>query len=410
MATTQQKDYYGALGVKKNASADEIRKAFRKLARKYHPDVNPGDKKAEEKFKEISEANDVLSDPKKRKIYDQLGFYSDNIDPAAAEAYARGGGFGAGGFGAGPFPGGAGQNRAGGAQGFDFGGFDFSDFAAGGARTSSAGGGGFGDIFSSIFGGGGRGAVAREPEHGTDLEYQVNIGFWDAIRGTVMKLNITRLVSCDHCGGKGVVGAPGTCPECHGSGQVTQTSGRMKFNVPCPRCGGTGKAQNACSVCHGEGLLERTEPLEVRVKPGTRDGQRIRLAGKGNAGPNGGPPGDLYIIIRTGEHPIFRREGDNIYVTVPVEAWEAALGAKIEVPTIDGRSQLRVPPGSQSGQKLRLREKGVPSATKEGHRGDEIVEIKIVVPPARDLKARELWQELQKLTPEDPRAELWAKV
>ncbi len=410
MATTQQKDYYGALGVKKNASADEIRKAFRKLARKYHPDVNPGDKKAEEKFKEISEANDVLSDPKKRKIYDQLGFYSDNIDPAAAEAYARGGGFGAGGFGAGPFPGGAGQ-AGGGSQGFDFGGFDFSDFAGGGgARTGSTRGGGFEDILGSMFGGR-RGTAARQqPEHGSDLEYQVNIGFWDAIRGTVMKLNIPHLASCENCGGKGVVGAPGTCPECHGSGQVTQTSGRMKFNMPCPRCGGTGKEQNLCPTCHGDGRVERTETLEIRVKQGTRDGQRIRIAGKGNAGEHGGPPGDLYVIIRTGEHPVFGREGDNIYVTVPVEAWEAALGAKIEVPTIDGRSQLRVPPGTQSGQKLRLREKGVPSATRHGHRGDEIVEIKIVVPEARDLKARELWQELQKLSPEDPRAELWSKV
>jgi molecular chaperone DnaJ len=184
----------------------------------------------------------------------------------------------------------------------------------------------------------------------------------------------------------------------------------MKFNMTCPRCGGSGKAQSLCPNCHGEGVVERTEPLEVRVKPGTRDGQRIRIPGKGNAGPGGGPPGDLYIIVRAGEHPVFRRDGDDIYVNVPVTAAEAALGARIEVPTIDGRSQLRVPPGTQSGQKLRLREKGVPSATKDGVRGDQIVEIKIVVPEARDLKARELWQELQKLTPGDPRQELWAKV
>ncbi|HEY6307710.1 MAG TPA: J domain-containing protein [Candidatus Angelobacter sp.] len=403
MAPTQQKDYYGILGVKKTASQEEIRKAFRKLARKHHPDVNPGDKKAEERFKDLSEANDVLSDPKKRKIYDQLGFYSDNIDPAAAEAYARGGGFGAGGFGAGPYPGGSGGRTQ--EVPFDFGGFDFSEAAG---RQ----GGGFRDIFSSIFGGGaGPGAGMRsQPEHGTDLEYQVNIGFWDAIRGTVMKLNISRLDTCNNCGGKGVVGAPGTCPECGGSGQVQQTSGRMKFNMTCPRCHGTGKAQEVCPVCHGEGVVERTEPLEVRVKPGTRDGQRIRIAGKGNAGPNGGAPGDLYIIIRIGEHPVFRRDADDIHVTVPVAAWEAALGARIEVPTIDGRSQLRVPPGTQSGQKLRLRDKGVPSATRESHRGDEIVEIKIVVPEARDLKVRELWQDLQKLDPVDPRQELWSKV
>ena len=405
MATTQQKDYYGTLGVKKSASAEDIRKAFRKLARKYHPDVNPGDKKAEEKFKEISEANDVLSDPKKRKIYDQLGFYSDNIDPAAAEAYARGGGFGAGGFGAGP----AGGGTRGGAQGFDFGGFDFSDVGGAGGRQDA---GGFRDIFSSIFGGGGRGgaAVANEPERGSDLEYQVNVGFWDAIRGAVMKLNIARLDTCTNCHGSGVVGTPTTCPQCHGSGQLTQSTRGMKFNVPCPRCGGTGKLQPPCPVCHGDGVVEKPEPLEVRIKAGTRDGQRIRIAGKGNSGTHGGGAGDLYIIMRVGEHPVFRREADDIYVSVPVAAWEAALGAKIEVPTIDGRSQLKIPPGTQSGQKLRLREKGVPSATREGHRGDEIVEVKVAVPEARDLKARELWQELQKLNPEDPRAELWSKV
>jgi molecular chaperone DnaJ len=391
MAGPQQKDYYGALGVKKNASAEEIRKAFRKLARKYHPDVNPNDKKSEEKFKEISEANDVLSDPKKRKIYDQLGFYSDNIDPAAAEAYARGGGPGGGSHGQG-VP-------------FDFGGFDFSDFTGGGSRQGK----GFKDIFSSIFTGG-QGGVVDQTENGTDLEYQVNIGFWDAIRGTVMRLDISRLASCSNCQGQGSVGAEGPCPDCGGSGHLSQSSGRMKFNTQCPRCHGTGKARNRCPVCHGEGVVHRTEPLEVRIKAGTRTGQRIRLAGKGNAGSHGGAPGDLFIIIRVGEHPIFRREGDDIHVTVPISAMEAVLGARIEVPTVDGRSQLKVPQGTQSGQKLRLREKGVPSATRDGLRGDQIVEVRITVPEARDLKVRELWQELQKLNPEDPRQELWEKV
>jgi molecular chaperone DnaJ len=398
---TQQKDYYGLLGVKKTATAEEIRKAFRKLARKYHPDVNPNDKKAEEKFKEISEANDVLSEPKKRKIYDQLGYYSDNIDPAAAEAYARGGSGGSG-FG-------GGGARSAGAQGFDFSGFDFSDVGGAGGRQSS---GGFRDIFSSMFGGrGGSSAeIDNQPEHGSDLEYQVNVSFWDAIRGTVMRLSVTRLDTCGNCHGSGVVGTPNTCPQCHGTGQITQSGGGMKFNVSCPRCGGTGKIQSACPVCHGETVVERTDSLEVRVKAGTRDGQRIRLAGKGNAGTHGGQAGDLFIIIRVGEHPVFRRDGDDIYATVPVAAWEAALGAKIEVPTIDGRSQLKIPPGTQSGQKLRLREKGVPSATREEKRGDEIVEIKIVVPEAHDMKARELWQELQNLHTDDPRADLWSKV
>src|SRR5271165_3245046 len=413
MATTDKKDYYAVLGVKKTASAEDIRKAFRKLARKYHPDVNPGDKSAEEKFKTLSEANDVLSDPKKRKIYDQLGFYSDNIDPATADAYARGGGQpGDGGFGGG-FPGGA--RQPGGPSNVDFGGFDFSDLfegaRAGGRKTSSGSGGGFRDIFSNIFTGGGRGETGEEgPEPGGDLEYQVNVPFWTAIRGGVMKLNIARRDVCGNCHGNGHIEAPGQCPQCHGKGTIEQTGGRMKFNVTCPRCHGTGKNISTCPVCHGEGSVERTDPLEIRIKPGTRDGQRIRIAGKGNAGQRGGGVGDLYVIIRIDEHPLFRREGDDIYITVPVTAVEAALGAKIEVPTIDGRSMLKIPPGTQSGQKLRLREKGVPSATKDGVRGDEIVEVKITVPMPRDEKTKELLRELAKLNPEDPRHEIWGKV
>jgi molecular chaperone DnaJ len=412
MATTTKKDYYELLGLKKTASAEEIRKAFRKLARKYHPDVNPGDKAAEEKFKAMSEANDVLSDPKKRKIYDQLGFYSDNIDPAAAEAYARGGPAGTGGFGG--FPGGQPTGGSGQGANFDFSGFDFSDMFEGGGRSrkaSNSGSGGFRDIFSGIFGGrGGAAGVQEGPEPGSDLEYQVNVPFWTAIRGGVMRLNITRRDVCGNCHGNGYIESPGKCPECGGSGQITQTGGRMKFNVPCPRCHGTGKNISTCPVCHREGTVERTEPLEVRIKAGTRDGQRIRLPGKGNAGVHGGQPGDLYVIIRAGEHPVFTREADDIRITVPVTATEAALGAKIEVPTVDGRTLLKIPPGTQSGQKLRLREKGVPSATKEGARGDEIIEVKITVPTPRDERTKELLRELAKLNPEDPRAELWKEM
>ena len=412
MATTTKRDYYEILGVKKSASAEDIRKAFRKLARKYHPDVNPGDKAAEEKFKALSEANDVLSDPKKRKIYDQVGFYSDNIDPATADAYARAGG-GAGGPGgfSGGFPGGQPGGAGGQGVNFDFGGFDFSDLFEGGGRGRKApsSGGGFKDIFSGMFGG--RGAATHEgPEPGSDLEYQVNVPFWTAIRGGVMKLNINRRVVCGTCHGQGYIESPGTCPECGGTGQVTQTGGRMKFNVTCPRCHGIGKNISTCATCHGEGTLERTEPLEVRIKAGTRDGQRIRIPGKGNAGAHGGPTGDLYVIIRAGDHPIFRRDGDDIQLAVPVTATEAALGAKVEVPTIDGRAMLKIPPGTQSGQKLRLREKGVPSATKDGVRGDEIVEIKVTVPMPRDEKTKELLRELARLNPEDPRAELWKNV
>jgi len=416
MPTTTKKDYYEILGVKKSASAEDIRKAFRKLARKYHPDVNPGDKSAEEKFKALSEANDVLSDPKKRKIYDQVGFYSDNIDPATAEAYARAGGGTGAGF-PGGFPGGfpAGAQQTGG-QGvpFDFGGFDFSDLVDNAARQAERGRGGgssFRDIFGSIFGGGRSAAPPEEgPEEGTDLEYQINVPFWTAIRGGVMRLNITRQDVCPQCHGQGSLESPGKCPECGGTGQITQTGGRMKFNVQCPRCHGTGKNLTTCPTCHGEGTITKTEPLEVRIKAGTRDGQRIRVPGKGNAGAHGGAPGDLYAIIRTEPHPIFRREGDDIYLTVPVSAAEAALGAKIEVPTIDGRALLKIPPGTHSGQKLRLREKGVPSATKDDVRGDEIVEITITVPMPRDERTKELLRELAKLNPEDPRAELWSKV
>jgi len=407
---TQTKDYYGILGVKKTATPDDIRKAFRKLARKYHPDVNPGDKKAEEKFKEMSEANDILSDPKKRKIYDQLGFYSDNIDPAAAEAAAQGG------YGFRGAPGrGQQQQRGAGPVGFE--GFDFSDFAAGAGqragaeqRPGAAGStswGGFRDIFSGMFHGDPQEAG---PQPGSDLEYQVNVDFWTAIRGGSLKLQITRQVVCPACHGATAKGGETVCPECDGSGQVTQMGGRMKFNIQCPRCGGTGQVQQSCATCHGQGTVARTETAEFRIKPGTRDGQRIRLAGKGNAGSHGGAAGDLYLIVRAGTNPVFTRSVDDIYVTVPVTVSEAALGSKIEVPTIDGRTQLKIPPGTQTGQKLRLREKGVPSASVEGKRGDQIVEVQIAVPKVQDERSKEILRELARLNPEDPREELFTRV
>jgi molecular chaperone DnaJ len=409
MAATDKKDYYGTLGIKKTASADDIRKAFRKLARKYHPDVNPGDKKAEEKFKEISEANDVLSEPKKRKIYDQVGFYSDNIDPATAEAYARGGGSAS--------HGGGQQPRGGQGVPFDFDGFDFSGFQGGGRRGAEPEG--FGGSFRDIFGGmfnRGEGRQARGPQPGTDLEYQVEIDFWTAIHGGVTRLEIQRQEQCPTCKGRAVVGGSTECPECHGSGQVTQMGGRMKFNIQCPRCGGSGKVQNACKTCDGAGVVTRREPLEFRIKAGTRDGQRIRLAGKGNAGTEGAAAGDLYLIIKVGSNKLFKRVGDDIHITVPVTVMEAALGAKIDVPTIDGagnqagRAQLKIPPGTQNGQKLRMREKGVASAVREGQRGDQIVEVKIVVPRVQDERSKEILRELQKLNPDDPRAELMAGI
>jgi len=397
MATTTNKDYYATLGVKKTATAEEIRKAFRKAARKYHPDVNPGDKRAEEKFKEISEANDVLSDEKKRKIYDQVGFYSDQIDPATAEAYAR-------------------QQRAGGGRGpVDFEGFDFSGFegAAGHQAPQGAGAGGWGsfkDIFSGIFSGAQHAQQPLGPQPGTDLEYQATVDFWTAIRGGQARIQIHRQETCPTCHGQPTAGGGMQCPECHGTGQVTQMGGRMKFNITCPRCNGTGRIANACPTCHGEGTVSRSETVDFRIKAGTRDGQRIRLQGKGNAGVNGGAAGDLFLIVRTGPHPVFARVGDDIQITVPVTVAEAALGAKVDVPTIDGRAQLKIPPGTQSGQKLRLRERGVESAQHPGQRGDQIVTVEVAVPHLNDERSREIMRELAKLNPQDPRKALFDKL
>ena len=409
-AGPQQKDYYGALGIKKTATPDEIRKAFRKLARKHHPDVNPGDKKAEEKFKEISEANDVLSDEKKRKVFDQFGFYSDSIDPAQAEAAARGG------YGGYSQPG-AGSRGAGQGVPFDFSGFDFSDYeqASGGRRatqqTTGSGGssGGWRDIFSGMFSGSER-AQQRGAEPGTDLEYQVQVAFWTAIRGGTMRIEVNRMEVCPTCKGKTQTGGVHACPECGGTGQVTQMHGQMKFNVQCKSCSGSGKVGNECATCHGEGRIARAETVEFRIKPGTRDGQRIRLAGKGNAGVGGGATGDLYLIMKVGAHPVFTRQGDDITLRVPVTLAEAALGAKIEVPTIDGRAQLKIPPGTQGGQKLRMRERGVASAAAEGHRGDQIVTVDIQVPQLRDERSKEILREFAKLNPDDPRQGIWAKA
>jgi molecular chaperone DnaJ len=408
MATTPTKDYYALLGLKKTATADDIRKAIRKLARKHHPDVNPGDKKAEERFKEISEANDVLSDEKKRKVYDSLGYYSDQIDPATAEAAARGG---YGGF-SGGHPGNSARQPNGGRGVPDFGGFDFSDYATGHASETGGGSpgsswGSFRDIFSGVFS---QGQRQQGPQAGTDLEYQITVDFWSAIRGGVARLQVVRQEVCPSCKGKSSTGAGGACPECQGSGQVTQMGGRMKFKIACPRCGGTGKLESECATCHGEGTISRTEVVEVRIKAGTRDGQRIRLAAKGNAGINGGAAGDLYLIVKIDSHPVFTRAGDDIQVTIPVTVPEAALGSKIEVPTIDGRAQLKIPPGTQSGQKLRMRGKGVPSATHEGVRGDQIVTVEMVVPQLRDERSKEILREFAKLNPEDPREATFAGV
>jgi molecular chaperone DnaJ len=384
MASTTKTDYYELLGVSRKATAKDIRAAFRKLARKYHPDLNPGDKAAEEKFKQLQEAYDVLSDTKKRQMYDQYGFYSENV------------------------PTGDYGPRAGGGEGnvnFDFSGFDFS-----GGSGAAGGGSSFRDLFSSFFGGRGRGAgVEEEAEEGGRLEYQLEIDFWDAVRGAVKKLQITRLDACETCHGTGAVGTPQVCPTCNGSGTIQQAAGKMRFNVPCTRCGGTGKLRTACKTCGGEGRVRRTETIDVRIPAGVASGGRVRVPGKGNAGTMGAAPGDLYLLVEVRPHPFFERRGNDLYSKVPVTVSEATLGAKVEVPTIDGRSIVRIPPGTNSGRTLRLREKGVPNV-RNGTRGDKYVEIQVVVPQPTDERVRNIMKELEEVAPDNPRQDLFSKA
>jgi molecular chaperone DnaJ len=381
MATATKQDYYELLGVGRKAPQKEIRQAYRKLARKYHPDLNPGDKSAEEKFKQVQEAYDVLSDAKKRQAYDQFGFAGERQTVPTQE------------------------DPGAGAQHFDFGGFDFGG-------SGGSGGASFQDLFSQFFRGGGAATApgAQEAEPGSDLEYQIQIGFWEAARGTVKKLNIARLDVCATCHGHGTVGSPQVCPQCKGTGQISQTSGKMRFNLACPRCGGTGSISTACPTCGGEGRIRRTETIDVRIPAGVQTGSRVRVAGHGNAGTNGIPPGDLYIVTQVEPHPYFERRGDDLYTVVPITVTEAALGAKIEVPTLDGRSLLRVPPGTSSGQKLRLREKGMPSVRQPSKRGDLYVTLQVVVPKPVDERVRELLRELGRLEPEDPRQDLFTRA
>jgi molecular chaperone DnaJ len=381
----QQQDYYQALGVGRDADPEAIRKAYRRLARKHHPDLNPGDKAAEDRFKKVQEAYDVLSDPKKKQMYDQFGFYSENGMPGAAGGPQRGAGMG-------------------------FGGFDFSDaFTRGGGRASAGSSGNFQDIFSQWFGRA-QETAAPAPEKGSDLEYGLSIDFWQAIKGTQIRMNIARQEVCAACNGAGSrPGANTVCPECNGSGNVNQMAGAMRFSLACPRCEGTGRLRDRCSTCHGDGRVSKTETVEVRIPPGAQQGSRLRVAGKGNAGTHGAPPGDLYITVRVEPHSLFRRSGDDIEITVPVRIDEAGLGTKIEVPTIDGRALLKIPQGTHNGQRFRLREKGV-SNSRTGARGDQIVEVAIEAPVVHDERTKELLREYAQLHPEDPRADIWTKV
>lgn len=358
----QGPDYYKLLGVPRSANSDEIKKAYRKLARRYHPDVNSGSQDSEDRFKQISEAFEVLSDPKKREIYDRLGFYSEQ----AAAAGVRG-----------PI-------------------FDFANFGAANFRDI------FSEIFSNV-----RGQSAqprKQAARGSDIEYPLSVAFEEAMQGFNAKVEIDRSEVCAVCNGAGeTVGRDVTCRACNGTGQNTW---RLSSAAKCSQCAGTGKVPAPCSECRSEGTVPRHETITARVPAGVETGSRIRVQGKGHAGRFGGGPGDLYLITNVGEHSYFKRQGDNIYCVVPITVPEAALGAKIEVPTVDGKGLLRIPPGTQSGQRFRLRERGVTSLRAGGVRGDQFVEVKITLPKIISEETKELLAHYARNNPENPRAEM----
>ncbi|MFC7217058.1 molecular chaperone DnaJ [Streptomyces polyrhachis] len=380
-----EKDYYKVLGVPKDATEAEIKKAYRKLAREFHPDANKGDAKAEERFKEVSEANDVLADPKKRKEYDE------------ARALFGNGGFRAGG------PGGAGQFN-----------FDLGDLFGGtqpGAGGFGGGSGGIGDVFGGLFGG--RGGGRTQPRRGQDIESEVTLAFDEAVEGATVPLRMSSSAACKTCAGTGDQnGTPRVCPTCVGTGQVSRGGGGgFSLTDPCVDCKGRGMiAENPCEVCRGSGRAKSSRTMQVRIPAGVADGQRIRLRGKGSPGERGGPAGDLYVVVNVAKHPVFGRRGDNLTVTVPVTFPEAALGGEISVPTLGGPAvKLKLPPGTPNGRTMRARGKG--AVRKDGTRGDLLVTVEVQVPAELEDKARQTLEAYQRATEgadgADPRAALF---
>lgn len=380
-----KKDYYQILGVKKDAKADEIKKSYRRLARKHHPDVNPNDKVAEEKFKEVQEAYDVLSDEKKRKVFDRFGYYNDNLDVNS------------------PFSSGA-TTGGGSSPGFDFSGFDFS------TGPTSGGGSSFRDIFSDLFGGSAGGVGAQPeppkamPKKGRDIEIPLAMSFEEAFTGLTTNITVNRSEQCSRCQGAGDTGGPLVqCSTCKGTGQVMKSGGRLQFAQECQDCSGTGRRRTPCSLCNGKGTTPKTEQVKIRIPPGVDTGSRVRIPKKGHGGRLGAEPGDLFIVTNVGKHPFLTRKGENVYLTAPITIAEAALGAKIEVPTVEGRAQLKIPPGTESGQKFRLRERGFPSLRNPSLRGDQFIEVKITLPRILSEETKELLRQFEKLNSENPR-------
>ncbi|WP_067494098.1 molecular chaperone DnaJ [Actinoplanes sp. TFC3] len=388
-----EKDFYAVLGVGKSASADEIKKAYRKLARENHPDHNPGNKDAEERFKAASEAYDVLSDDRKRKEYDEMRSL----------------------FGSGAFRRGA---RTGGGSQFDpsdlFGGFSGAGAGggAGGAGDRRFGGAGFSDIFSSIFSGGTGGPGPRRgPQRGRDVEAEVTLDFAHAVQGTTLPLTLRSPGVCDSCHGNGAKPGtqPRTCPQCHGSGLISRNQGSFSFSEPCRECQGAGSiVDEKCPECRGTGGVTKNRTINVRFPAGVGDGQRIRLSGRGEPGEKGGPAGDLYVQVKVRPDDLFGRNGDDITLTVPITIAEAVLGTDLRVPTLDSPVTLRVPPGTPSGRTLRARGKGV--QRRDGRVGDLLVTLEVQVPSGVSGEARDALEQFAKLTPTAERAKLEARL
>lgn len=378
-----KRDYYEVLGVSRSASDADLKRAYRRLARKFHPDVNPGDHSSEAKFKEISEAYQILTDPQKRAAYDQFGHAA--FTPPSPGSPGAGAGW----------PGGVRYETV---------------------NVGDLGDLGLGDIFEEFLGksAGGRRTRIRhdEPVRGADSYQSLTIDFKDAYTGKTVEMEFLRRVTCTKCGGTRAEPGhpPKTCPDCKGAGQKAVQRGFITMAQPCNRCGGKGTViTNLCTQCSGRGYTSRMERVSVRIPAGVDTGSKVRLTGKGEPGENGGPPGDVLINVEVRTHPPFERRGDNTYINLPITFAEAALGAEVEVPTPGGLVMMRIPPGTESGRQFRLRGRGFPHVNSVGS-GDLFADIRIVVPRSLDMKSRELVRELTRLNPQNPRLDMLGKV